>query len=459
MYRGRKRLLDITVICSSALVFSLCIPGLSKGLSPAGIAAAGALAFVLITEGAAWLRRGVDGLIRERVFRKGNSRIIMDFIDRLRSCFTLNDLVRTFKEILEYRGDCTILMIDMARGAPIYTSPSTIGDDPEILRELIRRYGSSKNGIWFFSDSFDLLSDHRRARGFFLVEGQTFVFFFMLSVRSLDADVFPQLRGEFSSFLKRNETIDRMFNIAAIAKEWAMVAQTQRSFLPATLPSGEGLELASLYRPLVNVSGDFYDAQALDDHRTLMVVGDVSGKGLSAALIMGVVINTIRSIDRKDDLSLLVHSVDGAIKGMRLEDKYTVLFLGIVDTQDMTIRYVNASMADPLIVSETRAGRQLRHLESNCGILGIVELDHFTVEEAKIFPGDTILVCSDGVTDAADPQGRMLGDLDVWIDFVTQQSALAPGAFVDALSSLVDRHADSHALRDDITALVAKVTV
>ena len=73
MYRGRKRLLDITVICSSALVFSLCIPGLSKGLSPAGIAAAGALAFVLITEGAAWLRRGVDGLIRERIFRKGNS--------------------------------------------------------------------------------------------------------------------------------------------------------------------------------------------------------------------------------------------------------------------------------------------------------------------------------------------------------------------------------------------------
>jgi serine phosphatase RsbU (regulator of sigma subunit) len=205
------------------------------------------------------------------------------------------------------------------------------------------------------------------------------------------------------------------------------------------------------------VSGDYYDALPIDEDRTLLMLGDVSGKGLAAALIMGIVVNTIRIIEHKDDLELLVRTVDAAIKGMRLEDKYTVLFIAIVDTKNMVIRYINASMADPLIISETRAGRQIRRLTSNCSLIGILDLEVVQTSEAKLFPGDTILIASDGVSEVPNAKGEMLGDSERWIDFVTDESVKPIHEFVDSLADLVLDHAGGTALRDDVTVLAAKV--
>ena len=93
------------------------------------------------------------------------------------------------------------------------------------------------------------------------------------------------------------------------------------------MPEVRRLELASYFRPLVNVSGDYYTVLPLDEHKTLVMLGDVSGKGLAAALVMGLVLNTVKIMEDKEDLVSVIYSIDRAIKDMKLQDKYTVLFI------------------------------------------------------------------------------------------------------------------------------------
>lgn len=457
MYRSEKRIIDWTTVVLSAAAFALIVPLLSRDLFFAGQVVAAGLVFVLVSILALRLRALFDERLRRKRLVEGDAAVLVSFVDRIRFCFTMNDLVRAFRETLEYYGDCTVLMVDMSKHYAVYNSPTVVGDDPAVLSELVHNYEFWKDGLFFFSDNLNLLSDNRDARGFFVVSGNLQTYFFLRLSRFIDTELFSSVYTEFQAFLRRNETIERMFNIASVSKEWSMVAETQRSFLPKGLPDVAGMELASYFHPLLNVSGDYYDVLPIDEDRTLLVLGDVSGKGLAAALVMGVVVNTIRVIERKDDLVGLVRSVDAAIKGMRLQDKYTVLFLGIVDTRRMVIRYINASMADPIIVSETKAGRQIRHLQSNCSLIGILELEDFAEQEVKILHGDMILATSDGVSEASDSEGHMLGESEEWIDFVTEESAKSAEEFVHELSDLVTRYSGENGPRDDVTILAAKV--
>ena len=127
--------------------------------------------------------------------------------------------------------------------------------------------------------------------------------------------------------MNRESIISNLTEITQLSREWAMLADVQKAFLPTVMPEVQRLELASYFRPLVNVSGDYYTVLPLDEHKTLVMLGDVSGKGLAAALVMGLVLNTVKIVQDKEDLVGLIYSIDRAIKNMKLQDKYTVLFI------------------------------------------------------------------------------------------------------------------------------------
>ncbi|MFZ5368703.1 MAG: PP2C family protein-serine/threonine phosphatase [Spirochaetota bacterium] len=457
MYRRITKTLEISTLIISMALFGILTPLLSRELSFLGILLVAGTAFILLRFFYNKSNQRINDFLKDLFFNRGETRLLVNFVDRLRFCFTIGDLISAFREILEKRADGTIMFLDMTKRYMVYNSPTIIGMDQHVFDELVRHYEGWKDGIYFFDDNLDLVSNHRKSRGFFVVSGNLHCYVFMRYVRNMDEEIFPQIFSEYANFLKRNETIEKMFAIAAVSKEWSMVAETQRAFLPKKLPDIPKVELASYFRPLVNVSGDYYDVLPIDGDRTLLLLGDVSGKGLAAALIMGIVVNTIRIMEKKDDLELVVRTVDAAIKGMKLQDKYTVLFLGLLDTKKMELSYVNASMADPLIISETKAGRQIRRLGSNCSVIGILDLDTVGVDTVKLLPGDVILMASDGVSEVSNEQGEMLGDTEGWIDFVVDESRGPVQEFLQKLSDLVFKHAAGTKLRDDVTVLVAKV--
>ncbi|NLJ11016.1 MAG: PP2C family protein-serine/threonine phosphatase [Treponema sp.] len=457
MYRRITKTLEISTLIISMALFGILTPLLSREFSFLGILLVAGTAFILLRFFYDKSNQRINDFLKDLFFNRGETRLLVNFVDRLRFCFTIGDLISAFREILEKRADGTIMFLDMTKRYMVYNSPTIIGMDQHVFDELVRHYEGWKDGIYFFDDNLDLVSNHRKSRGFFVVSGNLHCYVFMRYVRNMDEEIFPQIFSEYANFLKRNETIEKMFAIAAVSKEWSMVAETQRAFLPKKLPDIPKVELASYFRPLVNVSGDYYDVLPIDGDRTLLLLGDVSGKGLAAALIMGIVVNTIRIMEKKDDLELVVRTVDAAIKGMKLQDKYTVLFLGLLDTKKMELSYVNASMADPLIISETKAGRQIRRLGSNCSVIGILDLDTVGVDTVKLLPGDVILMASDGVSEVSNEQGEMLGDTEGWIDFVVDESRGPVQEFLQKLSDLVFKHAAGTKLRDDVTVLVAKV--
>lgn len=396
--------------------------------------------------------------VEEKALHTKETEILTKFVNKLRFCYTVDDFIETIQSILEYDADSSVLYVDRTNNYVIYNSPSKMACSEENMRLLELNYSKGyQSGIHFIDEKMGIVSKVKDARGFFLAYGMKQLYVFCRCTRLFDPVIYQRLVEEYERFEERAKTIASLSEIEELSKEWSLLAETQRSFLPKEMPVVDKLDLAAYFRPLVNVSGDYYTVLPVDEHKTLLMLGDVSGKGLAAALVMGLVMNTVKIMQNKEDLAGIVRAIDRSIKGMRLQDKYTVLFLGIVDTEAMTIRYINASMSDPIIVTQTPAGYKIKPLTSNCSLIGIIDLDDLEVAEQKLYRGDLILMASDGVSEVMDENGVELGNTELYLNTIQNSAMKSARHFINDIADLVVSYNGNKRLRDDVTMLVAKV--
>jgi serine phosphatase RsbU (regulator of sigma subunit) len=142
---------------------------------------------------------------------------------------------------------------------------------------------------------------------------------------------------------------------------------------------------------------------------------------------------------------------------MHLQDKYTVLFLSVVDTERMRIRYINASMSDPIILSPSPDGYRIKPLTSNASLIGILDVGDVTVQEKRLFRGDTILMATDGVSEVMDDDGVELGDTDIYKKTLMAGAAKSPQEMVNDIVDLIMKYNGDKKLHDDVTMMIAKV--
>ncbi len=404
------------------------------------------------------IRSKIDTWIHNKALYTNETKLITDFIARLKFSYSYDDFYKLIGEILEEQGDCSVIFIDRNKNYVLYNSPDRLSMSKNTMSTLELNFASNwKDGYFYMGSDFGVVTNHKKARGFFLVSKGYHFYVFCRYTKLFDPSVYQMLFDEFCNFQKRTSTINDLSEIASLSQEWQQLANTQRSFLPPVMPQIEHLELAAYFRPLINVSGDYYSVLPISRSKTLLMLGDVSGKGLAAALVMGLVINTIKILEDKDDLPGMIRAVDKAIKGMHLQDKYTVLFIGIVDTMKMTIRYVNASMSDPLIITKSADGYGIKPLTSNCSVVGIIDIDDIKPDEAKLFRGDVIFMSSDGVSEVMDDKGVELGDTELYQQTITGSAVKHPKEFVDDVVNLVMTYNGNKKLHDDVTMMVAKV--
>ena len=407
-------------------------------------------------------RNAADIFFSERIERKGlydgETGLLSQFIERLRFSYTLDDFIQAVRDVCEDRGGISVLYVDKDENRILYNSPSHIASAGETIEKLALNFGADwEEGCYFFDGELGLVSDPAASRGFFIAADRRHAYFFCRYTRLFDPIIFPKLVDEFKRFQLCEKTIAKMSEISSLSKEWALLADTQKTFLPQTMPKIKRLDIASFYRPLVNVSGDYYTVLPVTNEKTLVMLGDVSGKGLSAALIMGLVINTVKTIKNKENLSLLVSSVDKAIKSMSLEDKYTVLFVAIIDTRQMTLEYVNASMADPVLISRSPDGGRLRALKSNASLVGIIDMEEIKPNVQKLYTGDMLFIASDGVSEAMNETGVELGNTEQYERLLKKSFVKSARAFITDVSDLVFAFSGEGRIRDDITMLAIKV--
>ncbi|MFA5269139.1 MAG: SpoIIE family protein phosphatase [Methanoregula sp.] len=256
---------------------------------------------------------------------------------------------------------------------------------------------------------------------------------------------------EYISTLKRTTAEkERMLKELEIAKG------IQQSFLPDAAPEIPGFDLEGRNIPALEVGGDFYDFIPLDLDHWGLVIADVSGKGVPAALFMALSRTLIRaSAHSVDDPVSSILEANGHIVEDSKTSMFVTLFYAVLDAKAKTLTFVNAGHNPPLHMGAAGSG-QVTLLSAEGIALGV--LDEITLQSVKIQlqPGDLVVLYTDGVTEAADIKDDMYGTerLTACVEMNRSKSSRE---IIEAIVEDVTAFAGSRPQFDDITIMVLKV--
>ena len=235
-------------------------------------------------------------------------------------------------------------------------------------------------------------------------------------------------------------------------RELQIAREIQRSLLPRRFPEAPGLEFAAESESCQEVGGDYYDLFALDDGRVALAVGDVSGKGTPASILMASVHASLRALAGTAPIDVVLERVNRFLFESTPAGRYATLFYGELDPGTRRLRYVSAGHVPPF---RLRRGGRRERLHVGGPALGLIEEATFTVCEVTLEPGDVLAVVTDGATEAFSSTDVELGEDGVFGVLESQ----AGGTAAATLRALLDAvHAWTVPARcsDDLTALVVK---
>jgi sigma-B regulation protein RsbU (phosphoserine phosphatase) len=256
----------------------------------------------------------------------------------------------------------------------------------------------------------------------------------------------------------------------ALDAEMEKGRRIQQQFLPASLPQPPGWDIAAAFYPARKVSGDFYDAYPLSNGRLCVVIGDVCDKGVGPALFMAVIRSLVRvlsgkfepgaeaerscSLEEADMLTAMsaVSRTNDYLTAEHADDgMFASLFFGVICTEDGRMAYVNAGHEPGLIVAPSGLRAKLAVTGPAVGALPHAR---FVVKTAVLDPGDTLLLYSDGATDALSPGGDAFGRTR--LESSVCRPAKSAAKLLRALKRELFDHAQDAPRYDDITLLALR---
>jgi sigma-B regulation protein RsbU (phosphoserine phosphatase) len=227
----------------------------------------------------------------------------------------------------------------------------------------------------------------------------------------------------------------------------------QRAMLPQEMVTGGGLEAYGFTRPANTVGGDFYDVLQMADGRLVIALGDVSGKGSPAALLMALTLAILRTlVDEGLGPAELADRLNVQVARHAPGSRFVTMVLAVFEPVTGALHYVNAGQTPPII---RRVHGGIERLTVGGVALGMFELSTYTAGDTSLSPGDVLVLYSDGITEAEDKQGIFFdeaGLVDVinrhwWEDAATLGKAIVTG---------VQAHAADTRLADDLTVLAIR---
>jgi sigma-B regulation protein RsbU (phosphoserine phosphatase) len=224
------------------------------------------------------------------------------------------------------------------------------------------------------------------------------------------------LRARVRSSLERKQLRDReRLYTESLAREMAIGRQIQAGFLPETIPSVAGWEVAALFEPARQCAGDFYDVVETGGGRLFLTVGDVCDKGVGAALFMALFRSLLRAFatefvageSPEDLLTRTVTRTNAYIAATHgSANMFATVFAAVLDPGSGDLVWINGGQEAPLILSGGAVSERLTKTGPAVGMLSDVS---FAVRRSKLSPGDLLLAFTDGVTEAKGP-GGFLGE-------------------------------------------------
>jgi len=241
--------------------------------------------------------------------------------------------------------------------------------------------------------------------------------------------------------------------LLSIENELAIAHRIQASILPGASPELSNLRISAAYRPMTAVAGDFYDFIPVDENRVGVLVADVSGHGVPAALVAGMIKIALQSIQAcAHDPREVMRGLNRVLSG-QLHDQFVTAAYLWIDTENHIARY-SAAGHPPLLWWR---GDKLERIESNGLLFGVMSEPDYPVFEMTINPGDRFLLYTDGVTEPENAGGEPFGDYKLE-QVVRRYKSRPQSELVEQLLSEIRQWQPSSMVQqDDITLIVIDV--
>ncbi len=239
----------------------------------------------------------------------------------------------------------------------------------------------------------------------------------------------------------------------SLLRDVELAAQVQRLFLPPDRPAISGLDVAGMMQPAHGVSGDYYDYIPTNAHTLQMVIADVSGKGVPAALLMSATAAVMRlETNRGRNMLDLAGRLNAEIYSVSDGEHYVTLLLAEVDAHKRTLRYVNCGH-NPALLFRASTG-SLTHLNSSCPPIGLSSEETCELASVGLTAGDVLVLYTDGVTEAENHTGEEFGVERLSAAVRSGSSLSAENLMSSIYNAVADFCGDDFS--DDVTILVVK---
>jgi phosphoserine phosphatase RsbU/P len=241
---------------------------------------------------------------------------------------------------------------------------------------------------------------------------------------------------------------------AKVNREIEIAREVQERLFPQEMPMLPGATVAGHCRPALGVGGDYYDVINLEDGRLGLAVGDVSGKGISAALLMASLRASLRGVtlDSPRDFAKLMHKVNKLVYEASASNRYATFFFAAFDPRTRRLECVNAGHNPPVLL---RNGTVIR-LEADGPVVGLLPDAPYTEQSLTLEPGDLLILYTDGISEA------MTNDDEEWGDerMIASASALRNKPAAEVLRAMfadADKFTAGAPQHDDMTLLVLQL--
>jgi serine phosphatase RsbU (regulator of sigma subunit) len=237
------------------------------------------------------------------------------------------------------------------------------------------------------------------------------------------------------------------------AHELEIAKEVQLRLFPQTLPTVQSLDYAGVCIQARQVGGDYYDFLTLGSGRLGLVLGDISGKGIAAALLMANLQANLRTqyAMALDEPQRFLESVNQLFCDNTPDSSYASLFFAVYDDETQRLRYANCGHLSALLL---RNDSSLDRLASTCTVLGLFRNWECTMADCRLDSGDVLALYTDGITESFNSAGEEFGE-ERLIEAMRRQPGLPPGALLDAIVAEVQQFSP-HEQHDDITLIVAR---
>jgi sigma-B regulation protein RsbU (phosphoserine phosphatase) len=253
--------------------------------------------------------------------------------------------------------------------------------------------------------------------------------------------------------VENNRLIDSRLDRERLERELALASEIQQRFQPTAPPIVPGYELQGISFPCYEIGGDYYDFIERDDGRLVIALGDVSGKGTAAALLMSSLHAAVHAQSAShDSLVGTISAVNRYLADNIPSNRFVTLFYAELDPESGALSFLNAGHNPPLIV---HAAGTVEQLASGGLPLGIKPDAEYREGRTQLQRGDVLCIYSDGVTEAQSPAGEEFGPTRLY-EVVSRNIDASAAGIRDRIESALTKFAQGTSAADDITLVIVK---